>query len=181
MAKWLKWLLPSVIRVQPCGVRHGCTTKRTQKIVHIIHVTKIPGLLDFGRGYVECPAETEAKNSNDTKDVEPKIKPLCLRGHACFISRWYRFCLTKTQWPKKNLKMPGRLKRKPKSHSHHQACWVWHQPLIVVPCSQNSQAPHWPVLPHVPVYLSTRNRLTLDPLYICALLLTLIGQLELSS
>lgn len=26
---------------------------------------------------MECPAETEAKNSSDTKDAEPKIKPLC--------------------------------------------------------------------------------------------------------
>lgn len=27
--------------------------------------------------YVKCPAETKAKNSSDTKDAEPKIKPLC--------------------------------------------------------------------------------------------------------
>lgn len=40
-------------------------------------VTKIAGLLDLGGSYGECPAETEAKNSSDTKDAEPKIKPLC--------------------------------------------------------------------------------------------------------
>lgn len=33
--------------------------------------------LDFGGSYVECPVETEAKNSTNTKDAEPKIKPLC--------------------------------------------------------------------------------------------------------